>query len=241
MKYTAAGRPVITIKGTEFAGCGCECGQVVNGKSAFKQGHDARMVSFATYAVVADGKAPANFDHELVAQFVRQLNGDQDIQERIDSVTTAIEVRFSSALATKFHNAAMNRWADGASSSTKAQLRAVKRADKKAAKMSKEQLDTVVAELNEAEQMQIAAVEQLATEQLATVEPQNTPLPVAEADFEWSEEEANVQGSVKIGRWAYDALQTPDGATTTYRTKSGAWKIVPAVNVKSFTADPNQD
>ncbi|HEU5046136.1 MAG TPA: hypothetical protein VFT75_18595 [Nocardioidaceae bacterium] len=99
------------------ASCGCGCSQPVNGKSNFRQGHDARMVSQLVAAVVgtdagsrrnrqAAAIVPPAFDSKVAAD----VTGSGDIQWRIDLATTEVGRLFGQKLADKAGNALMNGW-----------------------------------------------------------------------------------------------------------------------------------
>lgn len=84
--------------------CLCGCGEATNGKSAFRQGHDARMVSRAAHAVQSTDPS------ELPAVVAHDYDANADIQDRINQVHDAFAAKVSDALATKFYDAAMNLW-----------------------------------------------------------------------------------------------------------------------------------
>lgn len=73
--------------------CYCGCPRLVGKRSRFAPGHDAKFVS------------------DQVLDLVDHGNYDGDIQDAIDTRAEAIKVNASPALANKFWNAAMNRWA----------------------------------------------------------------------------------------------------------------------------------
>jgi hypothetical protein len=107
------GKDTGAAKGGEDRFCGCGCGQAVNPRSTFRQGHDARMVSQLACAVVghsgwskADPVVPTVFG----AAAAERITGSNDIQARIDEAAKLVEQHFGPALADKFHSAAMNGW-----------------------------------------------------------------------------------------------------------------------------------
>lgn len=93
--------------------CGCGCGAIVAGKSVFRQGHDARMVSQLVAAVIGGGssKAAAIVPPAFSEQDTKTVTGSEDIQHRIDVATASVAAYFGDRLADKAHNAMMNGWA----------------------------------------------------------------------------------------------------------------------------------
>lgn len=179
-----------TVNGVQFNGCGCECGQPVNGKSMFRQGHDARMVSRAARYVVL------HQDPAQTIQAIRELNYMTDLQELINQATRVVQVRFSDALGTKFWNAAMNLW--GKTNTDKGEKAAAatdKLKDVKAVTLDEEQVEALVED--------------------GTIE-------VVDEDgyVDLGREDAVEFGTVKIGRWTYDAERYNTGGVS-YTTKTG--------------------
>jgi hypothetical protein len=82
--------------------CRCGCGETVNPKRFFRQGHDQRLISkLAADVVTGTGTGLGILQ-----------SGEQDIQYRIDRVTEYVSTKLSEALGRKFHSAAMNAWAN---------------------------------------------------------------------------------------------------------------------------------
>lgn len=96
----------------EFRGCACGCGQTVAGKSIFRQGHDAKMVSQLTSAVVGHGKAEAVVPPQFSGEAEATVTSTEDIQHRINVATAEVERLFGARLAAKAHSALMNGWAN---------------------------------------------------------------------------------------------------------------------------------
>lgn len=112
--------------------CGCGCKTQVAGKSIFKQGHDARMVSHLVGSVVGsskDGQTPPAFTVDQVAT----ATGSEDIQYRINETAKAVESHFGAPLAAKFHQAAMNGWTNYDKKDQAAAAKVAKKAEREAA------------------------------------------------------------------------------------------------------------
>lgn len=86
--------------------CGCLCGENVNPRSIFRQGHDQRMIGELALRV-AEGSLTNLWVERL--QLPTEVD-DNDIQERINLTSAAVAKFFSDALARKFTVAAHNRW-----------------------------------------------------------------------------------------------------------------------------------
>jgi hypothetical protein len=103
--------------------CGCGCGAQVAGKSQFRQGHDARMVSQVVAAVTGwngKGKTAAVLPPVFTPDEVKSATaGSMDIQESITRTTKAIEAYFGSKLAAKANAALMSGWDKAVGPSTK--------------------------------------------------------------------------------------------------------------------------
>lgn len=131
---TSVPAPAANDEGRE---CACGCGEAVSGRSVFRQGHDARMVSELAAALVGyhpkrgygGGTVPPAFtDGER-----DQVTNADDIQHRIDQTVKTVEHYFGQKLADKTYNAAMSFWAKENVKHQTAQAKA----DKAAAKAAK--------------------------------------------------------------------------------------------------------
>lgn len=191
----------VEIKGQTFAGCGCECGAPVNGKSLFRQGHDARLVSRAAQFTVL-----GTF-REAVPAWVNATDERDDIQYRIDQVTGQFNVRFSEALASKYNNAAMNLWTKTVDAKGSGKPSKATRAAKKAAKLAAAEAPAK-AEAEAAMNEETVSGEPVAETTEFVPEPMwdDAPVPSATETF---------VGSVKKGRWFYDATKTAGKVTWT--------------------------
>ncbi len=110
----------VQSKPVELRKCSCGCGEIVAGKSKFRQGHDARMVSQLVAAVVGAGITAANGTFKGATPVVppafnavdaKMVVGNEDIQARINTATDAVAGLFGDKLAAKFNGAAMSGWA----------------------------------------------------------------------------------------------------------------------------------
>lgn len=104
-----------TAPAVQTAHCGCGCGEDLNPKSSFRQGHDQRLVSKVASMIVDDGgdlrHYPFMAEWSGMEDFqLADLGNDRDIQDQIDRVTAAVGRRFSDALATKTNAACHRAW-----------------------------------------------------------------------------------------------------------------------------------
>lgn len=140
----AAAKPIV------FRKCGCGCNADVAGKTQFRQGHDARMVSQLTAAIVGSGASRNKNTTAVVPPAFTPAQGKSvtastDIQARINEATDVVTKAHGPKLGAKVHNALMNGWTrtvgkDGvvgkAKAAKAAPAKATKAAPAKAAKPS---------------------------------------------------------------------------------------------------------
>lgn len=84
--------------------CRCGCGETVNAKRLFRQGHDQKLIS----KLLADVMTGSGTGLGILSAEEAKL----DIQERISRVAAYVADKLSGPLSAKFGRAAMNAWAN---------------------------------------------------------------------------------------------------------------------------------
>jgi hypothetical protein len=129
MTNTAAAKATATD--TETRACACTCGLQVTGKSRFRQGHDAKMVSRMVTETIQGN------DVQITADAFVDGSAKDDIQHVIDGVTTAVVLHHGDRLADKYNQAAMNGWAKESAKADRQAKRAAAKQAKAEAKAAK--------------------------------------------------------------------------------------------------------
>lgn len=108
--------------------CLCGCGELVNPKRNFKQGHDQRLVATLARNLVEDGGSKFGFD-----QLPDAWTTD-DLAERITRAGRVVGDKYSDGLVSKFESAAGNLAKKETARRTRETRKAAKAAEKATAK-----------------------------------------------------------------------------------------------------------
>lgn len=173
--------------------CGCLCGENVNPRSTFRQGHDQRMIGELAQRV-AEGSLTNLWVERL--QLPTEVDGN-DIQERINLTSAAVAKFFSDALARKFTVAAHNRWDELV---RKSQPKGVRQPQVKVEKASK------------TEERKFARASGLDLPKKSVEHPGTGETVDLQAAYDEPDPRVKAEESVlgapiriKVGRWEYDA------------------------------------
>jgi hypothetical protein len=196
-------KDTVDAKHETYAYCADGCGnRVGSAKSTFLQGHDQRLISDLSFRVV--GGEMGAFQRALLSLILRDkvaesgeyyYEENDDIMDRINAVSAAMAVRFSSPLADKFTSAAMAKWEKAGRQTERAAQKALRIAEGKKPRVRKPK-----APKDDPKDLAVTP---------AGTRLQNADGSPIESASTVGQEVQNLRGTTvkaKIGRWTYDAV-----------------------------------